>query len=202
VSLSNPAVRAFFWLLGKHGDSRKRRHTALLIGGAVVTALGLLAYGLVAPEIPFAEAPITQVDDLRTDTVVKVYGVVECLHCRKAIDREETKVGATGRNWNATYNAFSVRDASGAVWIDTTSITRMTPGPTNGDWVEGDNITVYGAVYDQGFGNLALRAQMVAKTPTDTPAVWAFWILVVTVLGALALAYVFTDRLLFGDPGE
>ncbi len=200
--MSNPFVRAVFWLLGKHGDSRKRRHAALLAAGAVVTALGLLAYGLVAPEIPFAEAPITQVASLHADTVVKVYGVVECLNCYKAIDRQETKVGANGRTWNASYNAFSVRDASGAVWIDTTSITRLTPGPTTGDWVDGDTITVYGSVYDQGSGNLALRAQMVAKTPTDTPAVWALWILLATALGGLALAYVVTDRLIFGGPGE
>lgn len=200
--MSNPAVRAFFWLLGKHGDSRRRRHKALAIGGAIVTALGLLNYALVTPEIPFADAPISPVASLRADTVVKVYGVVECLHCTRAIDREETKVGATGRNWNATYNAFSVRDASGAIWIDTTSVTRLTPGPTGGDWVDGDTITVYGAVYDQGLGNLALRAQMIAKTPTDTPAVWAFWILVVTALGGLALAYVLTDRILFGGPEE
>ncbi len=196
--MSNPVVRAFFWLLGKHADSRKRRHKALAIGGAVVTALGLLNYGLVTPEIPFADAPITRIANLHADQVVKVYGVVECLHCTKAIDRGETEVGATGRNWNATYNAFSVRDASGAIWIDTTSVTRLTPGPTSGDWVDGDTITVYGAVYDQGLGNLALRAQMIAKTPTDTPAVWAFATLLVTALGGLALAYVLTDRILFG----
>ncbi len=200
--MSNPLVRALLWPLAKHGDSRKRRHAALLVGGAFVTAVGLLAYGLVAPEIPFAEAPITPAANLHVDTVVKVYGVVECLHCTKAIDREETKVGTNGRTWNATYNAFSVRDASGAIWIDTTSVTRLTPGPTTGDWVDGDNITVYGAVYDQGQGNLALRAQMIAKSPTDTPAVWAPWILFVTVLGGLAIAYVLTDRLLFGGPKE
>lgn len=200
--MSNPLLRAFFWLLGKHGDSRKRRHTALLIVGSLVMALGMLAYGLVASEIPFAEAPIKPVTGLHADTVVKVYGVVECLNCYKAIDRQETRVGVNGLTWNATYNAFSVRDASGAIWIDTTSITRLTPGPTTGDWVDGDTITVYGAVYDQGSGNLALRAQMVAKTPTDTPAVWSFWVLVVTAVGALAVAYVVTDRLLFGGPAE
>ena len=59
---------------------------------------------------------------------------------------------------------------------------------------------MYGTVYDQGVGNLALRAQMIAKTPDDTPAVFSLHLLIVAAIGAIALAYVLTDRLVFGGP--
>ena len=131
------------------------------------------------------------------DETVKVYGKVVC-RCTKAIDREETQVGATGRTWNATYEPFNITDPSGALHVDTTSITRLTPGPSGGDWLNDDWIAIYGNVYDQGNGNLILRAQMVAKVPDDTPARYAFWMLVSGAAGALAIAYVLTDRFVFG----
>lgn len=191
--------RPLVWAFGRFGDSRRRVHAALLVAGALSTAIGLLAYALVAPEVPFAQAPVKLIRDLAVDDLVKIYGRIEC-NCSKAIDREESRVGATGRNWNATFAAFTVNDPSGKIWINTDAVTRLTPGPTGGDWKDGDWIAVYGTVYDQGNGIFALRAQMIAKTVDDTPAVWAFHLLVATSLGAIAIAYVLTDRLIFGAP--
>ncbi len=162
---------------------------------------GLLAYGLVAPEIPFADAPVKLIRDLRVDDIVKVHGRIDC-DCAKAIDREENPVGATGRNWNATYEWFSVNDPSGLIFIETATVTRLTPGPSGGDWLKGDLVTVYGSVFDQGMGNLLMRGQMIAKAPDDTPAKYAFWMLVSGALGILSIGYVFTDRLFFGGPPE
>ncbi len=193
------AKRALLFPLRRLGDSGRRFHLAVLIGGALLTAGGLLGYALVAPEIPFASAPVTLVGEVRAEETVKVFGLVQC-NCTKAIDREETKVSYNGHYWNASYVQFNVVDPSGALFIDTDSVTRLTPGPSGGDWVDGDKITVYGTIYDQGVGNLALRAQTIAKTPSDTPAVYSLHFLIAAALGALSLAYVLTDRLVFGGP--
>jgi hypothetical protein len=195
------AKRVVLFPLRRLGDSRRRFHTAVLIVGALLTAGGLLGYALVAPEIPFASAPVSLVGHVRADQTVKVYGFVEC-NCTKAIDRVVTQVSYNGHYWNASYAQFNVVDPSGALYIDTDSVTRLTAGPTSGDWVDGDKITVYGTVYDQGVGNLALRAQMIAKAPDDTPAVFSLPFLIVAALGALSLAYVLTDRLVFGGGDE
>lgn len=195
------AKRAFLFPLRRLGDSPRRFHIALLIVGALLTAGGLIGYGLVAPEVPFANAPVKLVGEARPEQTVKVFGTVEC-NCTKAIDREETKVSYNGHYWNASYVQFNVVDPSGALFIDTDSVTRLTAGPSGGDWVDGDKITVYGTIYDQGFGNLALRAQMIAKTPDDTPAIYSLHFLIVSALGALSLAYVLTDRLVFGRAHE
>lgn len=192
-TLGRPVLR----LMGAFGDSRRRRHTVLLIVGALAAAGGMLAYGLVVPEIPFAEAPVKLVRDLRVGDTVKIYGRIEC-NCSKPIDREETSVGANGRTWNATYATFTVDDPSGKMFIDTSAVTRLTPGPSGGDWLDGDWVAAYGTVYDQGHGNLALLANMMAKTPTDTPAVNAFYFELIAAFGAILLAYVLTDKLLFG----
>jgi hypothetical protein len=194
-------LRPVLWVLGRAGDSRRRRHMALIALGVALCGLGLVAYGLVAPEIPFERAPVTFVGEVRADQVVKVFGRVDC-DCTKAIDREERPVAASGRTWNATFEPFHVSDPSGRLHIDTTAVTRLTPGPTGGDWMRADNITVYGSVYDQGGGNLALRAEMIAKAPDDTPAKYAFWALVSGALGALSLAFVLTDRLVFGGAAD
>jgi hypothetical protein len=191
------AAKPAMWVLRRAGDSRRRFHAALLVGGVVLCGAGLLAYGIVSPEVPFAEAPVTLAREVRADTVVKVVGQVSC-DCTKAIDREAVPVGATGRNWNATYEPFEVQDASGTLHIDTTSITRLAVGPSGGDWMKGDRIALYGSVYDQGHGALALRAQMVAKAPDDTLAKHAFWMLALAAVGALAIAYTLTDRVVFG----
>jgi hypothetical protein len=190
-------ARPFTWSFGRFINSRKRRHITVAVTGALLAAGGLLAYGLVSPEVPFVEAPLTPVGEVHADKTVKVYGRVVC-DCTTAIDREETQVGATGRTWNATYEPFSVSDPSGDLHVDTTSITRLTPGPSGGDWKNGDWITVYGTVYDQGHGALALRAEMIAKAPDDTPAVNALLFEVLAAVGLVAIAYVFTDRWLFG----
>jgi len=199
--VAHTALKPVLWLLGRAGSSGKRRHTAVLAVGVALCGLGILAYGIVSPEIPFAQTQVTLVNEVRADQMVKVYGRVLC-DCTKAIDREEVTVGATGRNWNATFEPFAVSDPSGELHIDTTSVTRMTPGPSGGDWMSADSITIYGSVYDQGHGSLALRALHIAKAPDDSLAKYAFWALVSGAVGALAIAYVLTDRLLFGGPPE
>lgn len=93
-----------------------------------------------------------------------------------------------------------MNDPSGSLVVDTTSITRMTPGPSNGDWMKGDWVAIYGSVYDQGTGSVLLQGQMVAKAPDDTPARYAFFALVTATVGALAIAFVLTDRIFFGAP--
>jgi len=191
--------RAALFPLRKHGDSGRRFHLAVAITGVALCAGGLLAYGLVAPEIPFAEAPVRFQADLHAEDTAKIFGRIDCT-CYKAIDRTETPAGATGKLWNATYEPFYVVDPSGKIPIDTDSVTRLNPGPTGGDYVINDNITVYGTVYDQGNGALVMRASMIAKSPTDTPAIYAFWALLVAAVGALAIAYLLTDRLVFGSP--
>lgn len=193
-----PLRRAAFFPLRKFGAGGPRFRSAVLIAAVMACGLGLIGYGLVSPEIPFAQAPVTLVGEVRADTMVKINGRILC-DCTKAIDREEVTVGASGRNWNATYEPFEVSDPSGHLHIDTTSITRMTAGPSGGDWMNTDWVTIYGSVYDQGNGVLALRAQMVAKAPDDTPAKYADWALASAALGGLLIAYVLTDRLLFGS---
>ena len=182
-----------------HGNARRRFHSAVLVAGILLCGVGLLSYGLVAPEIPFAEAPVTYAGELHAGDIAKVFGRISC-QCNKAIDREEVRVGTNGRNWNATYADFSVSDPSGSIHIDTDSITRLPPGPNGGDWLNTDYAAVYGAVYDQGTGVLTLRAYMIAKAPDDTLAKYAFWTLVTAALGGLAIAYLVTDRLVFGGP--
>ena len=201
MSALGTAAKPLLWVLRRAGDSRRRLQVAVLVVGAFLCPIGLLSYGLVVPEIPFAEAPVTYVGELRADTIVKIYGRIDCT-CTKAIDREEAAGGASGRTWNATYQPFTVNDPSGSLVIDTTSITRMTAGPSGGDWLRLDWIAVYGSVYDQGAGSLVLRGQMVAKAPDDTPARYAFWALVTATVGALAIAFVLTDRIVFGAPEE
>ena len=199
MSALGTAAKPLLWVLRRAGNSRRRLQVAVLVAGALLCALGLLAYGLVAPEIPFYETPVTYVGELRADTMAKIYGRIDCT-CTTAIDREESQVGTNGRTWNATYEPFTVHDPSGSLVIDTTSITRMTRGPTNGDWQKGDWVAIYGSVYDQGTGSVLLQAQMVAKAPDDTPARYAFLTLVTATVGALAIAFAVTDRLVFGAP--
>jgi hypothetical protein len=201
MSALGTAAKPLLWALRRAGDSRRRLQIAVLVTGALLCALGVLSYGLVAPEIPFAEAPVTYVGELHADTMAKIYGRIDCT-CTTAIDREETTVGASGRTWNATYQPFTVNDPSGSLVIDTTSVTRMAVGPSNGDWAKLDWVAIYGSVYDQGTGSLVLRAMMIAKSPDDTPARYAFWTLAAATVGALAIAFVLTDRLVFGAPEE
>jgi hypothetical protein len=199
MSALGTAGKPLLWVLRRAGNSRRRLQLALLVGGALACALGLLSYGLAAPEIPFFETPVTYVGELRADTMAKVFGRIDCT-CTTAIDREESDVGFNGHTWNATYKPFSVNDPSGSLLIDTTSVTRMTYGPSNGDWLRTDWVAIYGSVYDQGTGSLLLRAQMIAKAPDDTPARFVFVALAMATVGGVALAFVLTDRLVFGRP--
>lgn len=179
-------------------ESRRRRHLAIGISGLLLAAAGLLGYAVVYPEIPFAEAPTSLISSLRAEDTAKIFGKIVC-NCGKAVDRSEAPAGFTGRAWNASYSSFSLRDVSGTIFVDTSSITRLTPGPHDGDYLEGDNASLYGTVYDQGGGVLAFRAQMMAKGPNDTAAASAFWIELAAAVGALMLVAAVTDRFLFGE---
>jgi len=178
-------------------DSRRRFHTILLIVGALCAASGSLSYAIVLPEVAFAQAPVVLISSLHPGQTAKIYGTIEC-SCSKAVDRTDV-TGAFGpSDWNATYSAFFIRDPSGTIFIDTDSNERVRPGPSGGDYLPGDRAAVYGSVYDQGHGVLALRAEMIAKAPDDTDAKEWFWMLTLGGVGWLLLAAVFTDRMFFG----
>jgi hypothetical protein len=179
-------------------ESRRRFHTVFWIAGAFLVAGGLLSYGIVLPEVAFAQAPTVLISTVHPGDIIKIYGTLEC-SCSKAVDRSDVPAAFGPRDWNATFAAFSIRDPSGTIFIDTDSVERVRPGPHDGDYLPGDKAAVYGAVYDQGHGVLALRAQMIAKAPDDTLAKEWPWMLAVAFAGGILVAAVFTDRLLFGS---
>lgn len=178
--------------------SLRRRHLAFGVAGLLLGAGGLLGYALVYPELAFAQTPTKLARELHAGDVTKVFGKIAC-NCTVAVDREEFQVGFAGRSWNATYATFWIQDPSGQIYVDTDAITRLQPGLHGGDYMPGDNASVYGAVYDEGNGLLALRAQMMAKGPQDTAAAQAFWFGLAGAMGALLFAAAVTDRLLFGQ---
>jgi len=178
-------------------ESRRRFHAVFFIFGALCAGAGSLSYAIVLPEVPFAQAPTLLISSVHPGDTVKIYGVIEC-SCSKAIDRTDVPAAFGPSDWNATFAAFSIRDPSGTIFIDTDSAQRVRPGPSDGDYLPGDHASVYGTVYDQGHGALALRAEMIAKAPDDTVAKdWA-WMLAAAGVGWVLLAAVFTDRLVFG----
>lgn len=178
---------------------RGRFHLLLGVVGALCAVAGLLSYAVVLPEVAFAQAPTALISSVKPGNIVKVYGTIEC-SCSVAINRSEVPVAFGPRDWNATYAAFSLRDPSGTIFVDTDSVQRVRPGPHDGDYLPGDRAAVYGAVYDQGNGVLAVRAEMIAKAPDDTLAKGWDWMLVVAIVGGVLLAAVFTDRFFFGSP--
>lgn len=101
MSALGTAAKPLLWVLRRAGGSRRRLQVAVLIAGAILCPVGLLSYGLVSPEIPFFETPVTYVGELRADTMAKIYGRINCT-CATAIDRQESTVGTNGRTWNAT----------------------------------------------------------------------------------------------------
>lgn len=199
VRAARGAWRVIHPILGPYRRNKPLGQLVVGVAGLLLVSAGLLGYFLVSPEIPFADAKTTLIKDVRAGDAVKVYGRIDC-NCTLAINRTEERVGIAGRDWNATYSAFLVVDPSGAIFIDTDSVTILRPGPEGGDYPENSYIAVYGHVYDQGNGVLALRAQMIAKNPTDSVATAKDLLLSFVAIGAFFLIGVAADRVLFGAP--
>jgi hypothetical protein len=157
----------------------------------------MLSYAVVLPEVAFAQAPTVLISAVSPGQTVKIYGTIEC-SCAVAVNRSDVPAAFGPRDWNATFSAFSIRDPSGTIFIDTDSVERVRPGPHDGDYLPGDRAAVYGTVYDQGHGVLALRAEMIARAPDDTVAKEWGWMLAMAAVGGVVVAAVFTDRLVFG----
>lgn len=190
-------------LLGRmfstYTGSRRRRQLVVAVLGAVLAAGGLLPLALLLPELPFATTPTTLIEDAAPGDAVKLYGVIDC-SCQVAIAWSEEQVGLGLSASNATYVAFTLQDPGGVVFVDTDSVATLKRGPHGGDYWRGDFVAVYGHLYDQGGGVLAIRAEFIAPHVDDSPAVHWGWLVVVASAGGVLMAAALVDRLVFGAP--
>jgi hypothetical protein len=191
------ARKAIEWLFSPYTASHRRRQLAVAALGAVLACAGLLPLGLLLPELPFAGAPTTSIGDAHPGDLVKVYGRINC-SCLVAITWSEERVGLGLGAPNASIEPFTLHDPSGSFWVDTDSLATLKRGTHNGDYFDNDFAAVYGHVYDQGNGVLALRAQFIAASPDDTLARHWGWMVLAAAAGGTLLAAALADRLVFG----
>jgi hypothetical protein len=193
------AVARFFgWVFSPYTGSRRRRQFIIAVLGSVLAAGGLLVFGLLLPEMAFAGTPATLIGDASPGDAVKVYGVIEC-SCVFAVEWSEEQVGLGLSAQSAVIVPFTLQDPSGTVFVDTDSLATLKRGPHDGDYWRGDRAAVYGHIYDQGGGVLAIRADVMAPHVDDTPARFAWVFAVFAGVGGLLVAAAFADRLLFGQ---
>ncbi len=185
-------------LFSPYTGSRRRRQFVVAVLGSVLAAGGLLVFGLLLPEMPFAGTPATLIGDASPGDAVKVYGVIEC-SCLFAVVWSEEQVGLGLSAQDAVIVPFTLQDPSGTVFVDTDSLAILKRGPHDGDYWRGDSAAVYGHVYDQGGGVLAIRADVMAPHVDDTHARFAWVFAVLAGVGGALVAASLADRLLFGE---
>ncbi|HEX9710056.1 MAG TPA: hypothetical protein VGB42_08850 [Candidatus Thermoplasmatota archaeon] len=189
------------WMFSPYAESRRRRQFLVGVAGSFLAGGGLLAYGLLLPEVPFAGAPTTRIGDAEPGDAVKVWGLIDC-SCLVAIDWSEEQVGLGLSDTHAAVVPFSVQDPSGTLFVDTDSLAVLKRGPHGGDYWRGDFAAVYGHVYDQGHGVLAIRAEVVAAHVDDSMARFAPAFVGAAAAGGLLVAAALADRWVFGHVPE
>lgn len=186
------------WMFSRYTESRRRRQFVVGVAGSFLAAGGLLAYALLLPEMPFAGSPTTRIGDAGPGDAVKVWGRIDC-SCLIAIDWSEERVGLGLSDTHAAIVPFSVQDPSGMLFVDTDSLAVLKRGPHGGDYWRNDFAAVYGHVYDQGNGVLAIRAAVVAAHVDDSPARFAPVFVGAAAVGGLLVAAALADRWVFGQ---
>ena len=88
------------------------------------------------------------------------------------------------------------------MFVDVDSLAILKRGTHGGDYWHEDYAAVYGHIYDQGGGVLAIRAQAIAPTVDDSPARFSWALAAAAAVGGLLIAAVLTDRWVFGQSPE
>lgn len=189
----------FRWVFSPYAESRRRRQFLAASTGAFLAAGALLAIALLLPELPFAGAPATMVEDASPGDLVKLYGQIDC-RCQVAIEWSQEQVGLGLTATDARIVAFTLQDPSGTVFVDTDSLATLKRGPHDGDYWKGDFVAVFGHIYDQGGGVLAIRSEFIAPRVDDSLAVHWGWLVLVASAGGVLVAAALADRLVFGAP--
>jgi hypothetical protein len=190
-------ARFLRWFFSPYTESRRRRQFVVAAAGSFMAAAGLLAIGLLLPEMPFAGAPTTLIEDAGPGDLVKVYGRINC-SCLIAVDWFEEQVGLGLYDTHVTIDPFTLQDPSGTVYVDADSVAIVKPGRHTGQYWKDDFAAVYGHIYDQGGGVMAIRAQVVAPEVDASLARFAWAYALFAGVGAVLVAAALADRLVFG----